>query len=340
MDFLYHIGTFLIEAIIIVAAIGAIALIVMAAGMKNRHKSGGLNIDDLSEQYSQMSDQLSETMMGKSERKAHHKAVKAEHKKNKKHPKQDQHKLFVVDFKGSIDAKEVRSLREEVSAILSVAKTTDEVLIRLESGGGMVHGYGLAASQLARIRSAGIPLTIAVDKVAASGGYMMACIGNKILAAPFAIVGSIGVVAQLPNFNKLLKKNDIDYEQITAGKYKRTLTMFGENTDDGREKFKEELEQTHQLFKGFVHQYRPELDVETVATGEHWFGKQAIEKGLIDEITTSDDYLMRHYKERQVVKVHYQIKKKISDRLGKSVAMGVENAVGRFINQGKWDWMR
>ncbi|MFM2484211.1 protease SohB [Celerinatantimonas yamalensis] len=340
MDFLYHVGIFLLEAVIIVAAVAAIAVIVVAAGMKSRQKAGGLQITDLSSQYRRMSDQITEELMAKEERKAHQKAVKAKLKQEKKQSKSDENKLFVIDFKGSIDAKEVRSLREEVTAILSVAKLTDEVLIRLESGGGMVHGYGLAASQLARIREANIPLTVAVDKVAASGGYMMACIANKILAAPFAIVGSIGVVAQLPNFNKLLKKNDIDYEQITAGKYKRTLTVFGENTEEAREKFRQELEETHQLFKGFVHQYRPELDVDKVATGEHWFGQQALEKGLIDAMTTSDDYLMKHYQHMQVVNVHYQSKKTLSEKLGKAVSMGVDRSFSRLLNQGKWDWMR
>ena len=149
-----------------------------------------------------------------------------------------------------MDAHEVESLREEITAIISIANPSkDKVLIRLESGGGVVHGYGLAASQLQRIKSAGIPLSVAIDKVAASGGYMMACVADEILAAPFAIVGSIGVIAQIPNFNKILKKNDVEFEQITAGEFKRTLTLFGENTDKAREKFREEIEQTHDLFK-------------------------------------------------------------------------------------------
>ena len=190
----------------------------------------------------------------------------------------------MVDFKGSIDAGEVASLREEISAILTIADKGDEVIVNVESGGGMVHGYGLASSQLDRLRKAEIPLSICVDKVAASGGYMMACVANKVYAAPFAIVGSIGVVAQVPNFNRLLKKHDIDYEQHTAGDFKRTLTIFGENTDEGREKFQKELEETHVLFKAFISKYRPELDIAKVATGEHWYGQQAIELGLIDEV--------------------------------------------------------
>lgn len=193
----------------------------------------------------------------------------------------------------------------------------------------MVHGYGLASSQLDRLRQANIPLTICVDKVAASGGYMMACVANKIYAAPFAIVGSIGVVAQLPNFNRLLKKHEIDYEQHTAGNFKRTLTVFGENTDEGRDKFQQELEETHVLFKNFIHQYRPDLDLDTVATGEHWYGQQAIELGLIDAISTSDDVIMKLAETHTVIKVSYQIKKKLADKF----AHGASLSVGAIFNK-------
>jgi serine protease SohB len=209
--------------------------------------------------------------------------------------------LFVLDFNGSIDAKEVSSLREEISAILSVATKQDEVFLRLESGGGMVHGYGLASSQLDRLRQQGIPLTASVDKVAASGGYMMACVANTIISAPFAILGSIGVIAQVPNFNKLLKKNDVEFEQFTAGEFKRTVTMFGENTEKGKQKFIEELEETHVLFKDFVSEHRPSLDIRKVATGEHWFGTTALSLGLVDTIQTSDDYLQAKAKSHKVV---------------------------------------
>ncbi len=174
------------------------------------------------------------------------------------------------------------------------------------------HSYGLASSQLERIRRRNIPLTICVDRVAASGGYMMACIANRLIAAPFALIGSIGVVAQIPNFHRLLKKNDVDYEVLTAGDYKRTLTMFGENTDKGREKFVEELEDTHSLFKEFVSEYRPQLDIEKVATGEVWFGRRALENQLIDQIETSDDYLFNLSEEADIYKVKYRPKQTLA----------------------------
>lgn len=223
---------------------------------------------------------------------------------------QDNKIIYVIDFKGSMDAKEVNYLREEISAILLVASNNDQVLLRLESAGGLVHSYGLAASQLQRLRNKGIFLTVVVDKMAASGGYMMACVANHLIAAPFAVIGSIGVVAQLPNFHRFLKRHEIDIELHTAGEYKRTLTLFGENNDRGRQKLIEELQTTHQLFKKFIQDMRPTLDIDTVATGEHWFGIQALEKNLIDELGTSDDFILQKQDQCKLISVRYCISSK------------------------------
>ena len=226
----------------------------------------------------------------------------------------------MIHFKGDIRANEVASLREEVSAILTTASGTDEVLVILESGGGTVHGYGLGASQLQRIRDKSISLTVAVDKVAASGGYMMACVANRIIAAPFAIIGSIGVLAQLPNFHKLLKKHDIDFEQISAGKFKRTLSLFGENTEADREKLRGELEETHELFKQFVRENRAQVDVEAISTGEHWLAKTALERGLVDALQTSDDYLSNAAASAEIYEVRYTRRKSFMEKLFTSTA--------------------
>ena len=276
LEFLLDYGLFLAKIATVVIAIIAILVIAKSVGGKSSAIKGELEITNLSEHHKQTIEQLEHHLhddafikaRDKAEKKAEKEKVKSRGKEVKKAAKEGEldskrePHLFVLDFNGSIDAKEVASLREEVTAVLAVAREGDEVLLKLESGGGMVHGYGLASSQLDRIKAAGLPLTISVDKVAASGGYMMACIADKIVSAPFAIVGSIGVIAQLPNFNKLLKKHDIEFEQLTAGEYKRTLTMFGENSDKAREKFKEELEETHGLFKDFIRDHRPALDPE------------------------------------------------------------------------------
>ena len=223
--------------------------------------------------------------------------------------------LAVHLFKGDIKASDVSSLREEISAILTFASKNDEIFVTLESAGGTVHGYGLAASQLKRIRDKNIKLIVAVDKVAASGGYMMACVADKIIAAPFAIIGSIGVLAQIPNFYRLLKKHNVDFEQVTVGQYKRTLTLFGENTDEDREKVQEELEETHQLFKDFIKEYRDDVDIDKIATGEHWYGKQAIELKLVDELKTSDDYLSEAVQNADIYEIDYIRKKPLSEKI-------------------------
>tara|TARA_R110001606_G_scaffold12028_1_gene51835 strand:+ start:23908 stop:24981 length:1074 start_codon:yes stop_codon:yes gene_type:complete len=324
LEFLYEYGLFLAKTATFVIAAAAVILISVAAAIKPKSKKGEIEIDDISEQLDDLKNDFIASTLSKKALKAHHKAQKNDAKKNT--DEQSKPRLYVLDFNGSMDAHEVDSLREEITAIVAIADPKqDKVLVRLESGGGVVHGYGLAASQLQRIKNRGIHLTVAIDKVAASGGYMMACVADEIVAAPFAIVGSIGVIAQIPNFNKILKKNDVDFEQITAGEFKRTLTLFGENTDKAREKFKEEIEQTHDLFKQFVSSQRPSLDINLVATGEHWFATQALEKGLVDTIETSDDTLLKYQDERQIYKIKYKVKKSLSDKL----AIGLSNTVNK-----------
>jgi len=254
------------------------------------------------------------------------KKLKEERKAQEGKPIGHEKKIFVVDFDGDVKASAVENLREEITAVLTIATPEDEVVVRVESPGGVVHGYGLAASQLMRVRNKNIPLTVCVDKVAASGGYMMAVTANKILCAPFAIVGSIGVVAQIPNLHRVLKKHDVDYKEYTAGEYKRTVSLLGEITEKGEEKFKQQLEETHGLFKGFVSKFRPQLNLAEVATGEYWYGETAITKGLVDEIKTSDDYLMTLAEKHQVIKVKFEQKASISDKLtgilGKAIRKG------------------
>lgn len=335
LEFLYEYGMFLAKALTIVVAIVAVIIVVLASTVKHKSEKGELRITNLTEELDELKHSLKEQLLTKKQFKAYEKHLKAEEKVKEKAEEDTKGKVFVIDFKGSIDAAEVASLREEISAILTIAEKGDEVVVNVESGGGMVHGYGLASSQLDRLRQANIPLTICVDKVAASGGYMMACVANKVYAAPFAIVGSIGVVAQLPNFNRLLKKHEIDYEQHTAGDFKRTLTVFGENTDEGRQKFQQELEETHELFKAFVGKYRPELDLARVATGEHWYGQQAIDLGLIDAISTSDDVLMQLAAQRTVYKLRYQVRKKLADKIAHGASLSVNAIFNRLVEKNR-----
>ncbi|PMH46788.1 protease SohB [Vibrio sp. 10N.286.49.B3] len=348
LEFLLDYGLFLAKIITVVIAI--IALLVISKSVSGKSSAKGeLEVTNLSEQHKDTIEQLehhlhdstfikardkAEKKIAKEKTKLREKEVKKANKDGVLDSAREPH-LFVLDFNGSIDAKEVMSLREEVTAIIAIAREGDEVLLRLESGGGMVHGYGLASSQLDRLKAANLPLTISVDKVAASGGYMMACIADKIVSAPFAIVGSIGVIAQIPNFNKLLKKHDIEFEQMTAGEYKRTLTMFGENSDKARDKFKQELEETHGLFKDFIHQRRPDLDLESVATGEHWFGTQALTLGLVDEIKTSDDLVMAACKDKTVLSVRYVAKKKLSDKLAGAAGQSADSLLLKLAERGQ-----
>ncbi|GAA03744.1 protease SohB [Photobacterium leiognathi] len=353
MEFLFDYGLFFAKIATVVVAIVGVLVLVKALNGRHGSQKGELEVTDLTEQYKDTVNQLESHLFDKALLKARDKAEKKSEKEKDKARQQEvkqaakngsldtsrEPRLFVVDFHGSLDAREVSSLREEITAILAVAIEGDEVLLRLETGGGMVHGYGLASSQLDRLKAAGIKLTVSVDKVAASGGYMMACVADKIVSAPFAIVGSIGVIAQLPNFNKLLKKNDIDYEQITAGEFKRTLTMFGENTDKAREKFQTEIEETHSLFKNFVAFHRPDLDLEKVATGEHWFGQQALDLGLVDQISTSDDLITEACKDREVLKVKYVRRKKLAEKLAGASGDAADNLLMKWVARGQRPFM-
>lgn len=348
MELLSEYGLFLAKIVTVVLAIAAIAAIIVNVAQRNKRQRGELRVNNLSEQYKEMKEELAAALMDTHQQKQWHKAQKKKHKQEAKAAKAAKAKaklgevvtdskprVWVLDFKGSMDAHEVNSLREEITAVLAAFKPQDQVVLRLESPGGMVHGYGLAASQLQRLRDKNIPLTVTVDKVAASGGYMMACVADKIVSAPFAIVGSIGVVAQMPNFNRFLKSKDIDIELHTAGQYKRTLTLLGENTEEGREKFREELNETHQLFKDFVKRMRPSLDIEQVATGEHWYGQQAVEKGLVDEINTSDEVILSLMEGREVVNVRYMQRKRLIDRFTGSAAESADRLLLRWWQRGQ-----
>lgn len=333
MEFLYEYGLFLAKAATLVIALLLAVGGIIGLASKQKQGKGELEITNLSQRLDDMTHHAKHLILDKAEWKALEKAEKQKQKAQKKE-KSDaaEHKpnLFVIDFKGSMDAKEVECLREEVTAILCIATPDDEVLVRLESGGGVVHGYGLAASQLQRIKDKGLRLTVAVDKVAASGGYMMACVADKLIAAKFAIIGSIGVIAQLPNFNKLLKKHDIDWEQHTAGQFKRTLTVFGENNEAGRQKFRQELEQVHVLFKDFVKEHRQQLELDKVATGEYWYGIQAKELALVDELSTSDDYLLVANQRMKVYQVKYSQHKNLMEKLGKAASVGLDTLFSRL----------
>jgi serine protease SohB len=328
VDFLLQYGLFLAKAVTVVATVAAIAFIVAGFARRGSGAGSGLEVEKLNERYRELSRALRRAVLTKAEWKKESKREEKELKAAQKAIAKGgtpRRRVFVLDFRGDIRATAVASLREEVSSIVAVAKENDEVVLRLENFGGTVHEHGLAASQLRRIRDRGLRLTAIVDKAAASGGYMMACIASQIIAAPFAIVGSIGVLAQIPNFNKLLTERGIEFEQITAGRYKRTVTMFGPTTEDDRAKLREELEDIHTLFKQLIAEYRPQLDIEAVATGEHWYGTRAKELGLIDALGSSDDYLMKAATEADLFHVTYKVKHTIQERLVAAVRAAAEH---------------
>jgi len=313
MNFLIEYGLFLAEAATVVLAILIVAagILVIVAKSKEKDKAGKLIIQKINDKYKNYQEIINEIAQPKAEKRV---AKKMQKKKDKLIAGQTRKRLFLLGFTGDMKATAVQSLREEITAILLIKKPDDEVLLCVESPGGLVHGYGLAAAQLQRLKHAQVKITVAIDKVAASGGYLIACVADQLIAAPFAVVGSIGVIAQLPNFHRWLEKKDIDFEQIYAGQYKRTLSLFGKNTSEGRKKMQEEINEAHELFKEFIERYRPQVDIAQIATGEHWFATHALALKLIDGIQTSDDFLLAAKENYDIYQVKYEFKKTLNQR--------------------------
>ena len=336
MEFLVDYLGFLAKTATVV--VGMLVVVFAAVGLAaqramRRPPVGYIEVERLNDRLQDMGRAVTEAGMAPA-------AVRRQRKRDAKTRKRQRReeasrRVFVLNFNGDIEANAVEALRREVSAVLAAAKEDDEVLVRVDSAGGMVHGYGLAASQLARVRDHGHPLTVAVDKVAASGGYMMAAVASRILAAPFAVVGSIGVMAQIPNVHRLLKRHAVDVEVHTAGRFKRTLDVLGENTEEGRAKLREELQDVHALFQEFVGTWRPQLDLPAVSTGEAWYGQRALDRALVDELTTSDEYLARACEKADVLEVTWVTPKPPIERLfgemSRAAAAVVERVVDRAL---------
>ena len=316
MPFWLDIAAFLVKAIIIVAAVGGLAILIarLAVTTEDKDKEPRIRVRSLNERYEDMRDTLSAGLV---DRKAMKALMKAQ-KKARKAAKADEgrKRVFVLAFRGDLRASAVKRLGREIDAVLTVARAaTDEVALRLESPGGTVTGYGLAAAELLRLRERKVKVTALVDQVAASGGYMMAAAADRIVAAPFAVVGSIGVVAPIPNLHRLLKKNDVDFEEMTAGEYKRSVSVLGEITPAGREHFRGKLDDMHGAFKAHVARCRPSMDIARVANGDTWLASEALPLGLVDEIMTGDEWLFRARESARLVEVTTEAHKSILERL-------------------------
>lgn len=340
MEYLFEYVMFLAKTLTIVLAVIAIVSFLVAAGQRRRHMPrGNLTVNHINRELESLKDNLQRVVLDKFALKKYLKLEKQREKDKIKQFKGNagnaaetaeetrRKRIFVLDFEGDMEASGLESLRQEITAVLTMAEADDEVILRLESPGGVVHAYGLASSQLLRFRQQSIPLTICVDKVAASGGYMMACVADKLIAAPFAILGSIGVLVQMPNIYRLLKKNDVDFEMITAGEYKRTLTPYTEVTEKGREKVKEDVEEMHGLFKQWVKEYRPIVDIDQIATGETWVGMQAHERQMVDQISTSDDIIINACSEADVYEVSYELRVPLGEKLGGALQKAMDKTL-------------
>ncbi len=318
MAFWLDIASFAVKALLIVAALGALAALLARLTRRDLRRGGReIEVHSLNERYDQMRDELDAEILDRKERRSLAKSrAKARKREAARAATPTARRVYVLGFKGDLVASAVKRLAREVDAVLTVARpSTDEVVLRLQSSGGTVTGYGLAAAEVSRLRDRKIKVTVSVDQVAASGGYMMACAADKIVAAPFALVGSIGVVAQAPNLHRLLKKNDIDYEELTAGEFKRSISVLGEITPAGRAHFLGKIEDIHTAFKSFVAERRPAADLARVANGDVWLASEAVSLGLVDALSTGDDLIFRLKDEARLFEVATAARKTLLQQL-------------------------
>ena len=331
MEYVFDYLIFLAKAVTVIAAL---VVIIIAASARRTHRpsEGRIQVVRINDRLRSLRSAVQHAVTPAARRR---KLTREENREQKREQKKesDRSRVFVVNFKGDFMASQLDCLTNEITAILTSAEEGDEVVVRIESTGGVVHAYGLAASQLSRVKEKGIRLVAAIDKVAASGGYMMASVADRIVTAPFAIVGSIGVVAQLPNIHRFLKKHDVDVEMLTAGEYKRTLTVLGQNTDSGRAKLQEEIEDVHALFKSFVGDHRPDVDLEAVGTGEAWYGQRAIERKLVDQLCTSDEYLVAACDDKDVFEVRWIVPEKPIDRIVRQLSTALTRSIDRILGR-------
>lgn len=337
-ELLLFLGQAAIVLLVVLGITTGIIALFSGFGGKSR-PSARLEAKSINDEWSERKRSLESFFLSKKEWKAR---MKSDEEADKKRVTTgtSKRRLWVLDFNGDTEASHVDSLRNEITAILDLVTSqksadTDEVLLRLESPGGTVTGYGLAASQLARLRKAGIKLTVSIDEVAASGGYMMAVVANHIIASPFAVIGSIGVIGSLPNVNRLLKRFDVDYLEVTAGAHKRPVSMLGPLTEEGLKKFALQIQETHMLFRAHVHQYRPKLDIDKVATGDIWHGVDGLPLGLIDELATSDELIdrARHQEDRDVIQLIWKPARSWRDRIEESVSLMISGVIEKTVSK-------
>jgi serine protease SohB len=336
MPFWLDIAAFLLKALIIVAAIGGLAILIARLARSAEPKDQEIKVRPLDERYDDMREAMNGALLEKKERKALLKGRKKETKATAKARRGETpgKRVFVLAFKGDLRASAVKRLGAEIDAVLIAARPgTDEAVIRIESPGGTVTGYGLAAAEILRLRERKIKVTASVDQVAASGGYMMACAADRIVAAPFAVVGSIGVVAPVPNLHRLLKKNEIDFEEMTAGEFKRSVSLLGEITPAGRQHFREKLDTTHDAFKAHVAECRPKVNIGAVANGDYWLAREALTLGLVDEIATGDDLLFRARETARLYEVTTEAHKTLLQHLMSGLGVAAEKATDSFVKR-------
>ncbi len=248
-------------------------------------------------------------------------------------------RLAVLRFQGlrDLNASGDQRLSEAIDEVLVNRDHFEEAVVIIDSPGGTTHGYGHAYALLERLSASGLKVTACIDRIGASGGYLMALPADRILAGPFAIVGSVGVVAGIPNVKRLLEEKGVSYRLFVAGDKKRVVHFADDDGPEVREYMDEKLAGIHTQFLQAVEKHRGDrVKLDEVRSGDHWSAEESVEKGLglVDELQTSAEYLLERNREVALVMIERRVD--ITERFAGYLAARLSARVASLFTR----WLR
>jgi protease-4 len=176
-------------------------------------------------------------------------------------------------------ARRIRKIRKDHDSYKAI-------VLRVNSPGGSVSGSEAILFELMRAREAGLPVVVSMGPVAASGGYWIATASDKIIAGPQTITGSIGVFGILPNLESLGSSYGLNWDRVKTNQSSDIFSIARPKTDQEISIIQEYVNQTYERFLSLVGESRKLAlaEVENLAEGRVWTGKEAYDLGLVDDL--------------------------------------------------------
>lgn len=206
------------------------------------------------------------------------------------------------------------------------------VVLRINSPGGLIAPAQEVYQAIERLGQKK-PVVASMSTIAASGGYYVACAAESIIANPGSLTGSIGVKAQVPNFQELMRKLGVEQETIVSGDLKDAGSPTKEMTPKEREYFQEIVDELSGQFIQVVAQSRDlELqEVQELADGRAFTGTQALDEGLVDELGGMQEAV-------RILREKAQIKGQVHLRQGPEQKGGLLSWI--LSSSGLQDWLQ